>query len=181
MRAATPQSVRLLTAHSAHWCCVLAQVHNAATTNCTSCLRLILGFAGDRARFDATVPSPLMPLAGGQMHGARLHGPPFPLVLNASDPTGASNYIESDWEPLAPSVMEVLAACKDSLMQGMKGFEGTWFTGCTKPWAILWGLVTVPEICGAEPQSAEASFWDTVYRVWSRAPLLNGEWHHSMS
>jgi hypothetical protein len=157
------------------------QVHNAATTNCTSCLRLILGFAGDRARFDATVPAPLMPLSAGQTHGEPLHGPPFPLVLNTNDPTGGSNYIPGDWEPLRPSVGDVLAASRDSLMQGMKGFEGTWFTGCTKPWPILWGLVTVPPICGAEASTPEASFWDTVYRVWSRAPLLNGVWHHNIS
>lgn len=153
-------------------------MHNAATANCTSCLRLILGFAGDRARFDATVPSPLMPLAFGQSHGARLHGPAFPLVLDTSDPTGSSNYIAGDWEPLAPSVVEVLTTAKDSIVQGMKGFEGTWFTGCTRPWQILGGMVTVPPICGPKAKSAEASFWDTVYRVWSRAPLLSGEWHH---
>jgi hypothetical protein len=156
------------------------QVHNAATRNCTSCLRLILGFAGDRARFDATVPSPLMPLAAGQTHGARLHGPPFPLVLDRSDPTGAANYFPADWEPLAPSLVEVLGAAKDSLAQGMKGFGGTWFTGCTRPWEIFGGLVTVPPVCGKQPTSAEASFWDTVNRVWSRAPLLNGAWHHKL-
>jgi hypothetical protein len=121
-----------------------------------------------------------MPLASGQSHGARLHGPPFPLVLDRSDPTGAANFIAGDWEPLAPSVMEVLVAAKDSFVQGMKGFRGTWFTGCTRPWNIFGGLVTVPAICGPPPQSAEASFWDTVHRVWSRAPLLNGEWQYTL-
>eukprot|EP01043_Picozoa_sp_COSAG02_P021876 COSAG02_NODE_1122_length_14450_cov_4.124173_12_plen_77_part_00 len=76
--------------------------------------------------------------------------------------------------------MEVLSAAKDSLTQGTKGFGGTWFTGCTRPFEIFGGLVTVPSLCGQKPTSAEASFWDTVYRVWSRAPLLNGAWQYHL-
>ena len=105
-------------------------VHNAATRNCSSCMRLILGFAGDNAIFDATVPSPLMPLSSGQSHGAPLHGPPFPLVLDNRE--GGSHYHEADWEPLAPSVLEVASVTIDSFSQGIKGFSGTWFSGCTR-------------------------------------------------
>ena len=59
-------------------------VHNAVTRDCTRCLRLILGFAGERAVFDASVPSPLMPLGGGQVHRTPLHGPAFPKVRRAA-------------------------------------------------------------------------------------------------
>jgi hypothetical protein len=78
----------------------------AATQNCSSCLRLILGFAGENAVFDATVPSPLMPLADGQTHGAALHGPAFPLVLDDSaESSGAFHWVASEtWCLCSPRV-----------------------------------------------------------------------------
>ena len=152
-------------------------VHNAATRSCTSCLRLILGFAGDSAVFDSTVPSPLMPLGLDQEHGAPLHGRAFPLVYDSR--SGVHHHPE-EWLPLAPSVMDVASAAKDTVVQGLKGFEGTWFTGCTVrypfgpyqlgPWTV--GPFHTPEICGPKAATPEADFWATVVRVFERAPLL---------
>ena len=86
-----------------------------------------------------------------------------------------------DWEPLQPTVAEVLSAALDSMGQGLKGFNGIWFTGCTAPFSPWWlGGLTVPKICMREAPSPEASFWDYMLRVWSRAPLFAGEWHYTV-
>jgi hypothetical protein len=66
---------------------------------------------------------------------------------------------------------------QDSLVQGMKGFEGSWFSGCTRQFDVG-PFFTVPPICGEEPLSPEADFWDTVNRVFYRAPLLAGQWQY---
>ena len=157
-------------------------VHNAASRACDRgrCVRLIIGFAGDHAVFDANVPSPLMPLAAGQTHNAELKGPSFPKVLDRRP--GQSHSGPEEWVPLAPGLAEIAGVMRHSARQGMRGFEGSWFTGCTAPFSPWWlGGLTVPELCGPEPLVPEANFWKTVLRVYTRAPLLAGDWLHNVS
>ena len=91
-------------------------------------------------------------------------------------PDSRGHHIPEEWRPLKPSALEILSVVKDSLVQAAKGFEGIWFTGCTRAFNI--GPINIPAVCGPEPLAPKADFWNIVNRVYSRAPLLAGEWKY---
>lgn len=161
-------------------------VHNAATKNCTSCLRLILGFAGESAFFDNTVPSPLMPLGGGQTHKAPLRGVEFPKVLDTRP--GQAHHVPEEWIEgggLRPTAWGVVSSMLDSMQQGFGGFQGIWFTGCWSEEGLGGWIARTfydsPRLCMKTADQPEADFWRYVIRVYSRAPLLAGNWVHSFN
>ena len=119
----------------------VAEARDCAAPAAGACLRLILSFAGDNARYAGGRAAGLIPLRDNQTTGAPLRGAQFPTVW----PEMAAD----EWAaPFRPGARTVAAAIANAVRAGSRSFAGAGAATAARyvgrvaafaaPWANAW-------------------------------------------